>query len=522
MARPDSLDRSSFTFTGTWRSSFGALAITQVGSRATGSYVHKGGTLEGEVEGGVLRGRWAEASGKGGPVELTLDDHGSAFHGAWKEEGADAWMGGWDGLRLGLSAEGEGSPGGWNSHQDGPILSGPMVGETTPTDAWIWAQARSTDPLTLTVYRSGGRQIRVVEEPVWEEWLCVVFHVRGLAPGESCEYAIEGAYGTTRRHELTAAPPDEARRVRIPFGSCFWDFPNGRLGIFDAIRREAGHVFLMIGDNAYFAEPDWQTEHTMMLAHLRHRNNEPLRRLLAETSVLGVWDDHDFGPNDVDGNFRGKSQSLRAFQRCWAQSGYGISEVPGVFSSVRKGPVEIFLLDSRYYRGIEGRNILGAAQLGWLLDGLRTSSAPVKLVASPSQVLPEHPVRHGWDCFRREAPDELEAILGAIESEDIQGVVFISGDLHMANLMYMEGRSVGDGTGPDFWELTSSPLANKPWNVAAGEDPYLQEEIIDRSNYGVVDVDLDREDAEITLSLKDERGAVLFERQIALSSLAVR
>ncbi|AUX42422.1 uncharacterized protein SOCE26_038540 [Sorangium cellulosum] len=39
----------------------------------------------------------------------------------------------------------------------------------------------------------------------------------------------------------------------------------------------------------------------------------------------------------------------------------------------------------------------------------------------------------------------------AHESNDIQGVVFVSGDLHMANLMHVPGRDVGGRAGPAFW-----------------------------------------------------------------------
>src|SRR5439155_6584093 len=135
-------------------------------------------------------------------------------------------------------------------------------------------QARTSEPLTLLVHREDGSVIRTVEHPRFGDWLCRVFHVGGLNAGERGEYSFESARGKTERFRLTTAPPPDARRLKIPFGSCFWNYPDHSLPIFDAIAREEGDVFLMIGDNCYFGEPDWQSEHTMMLAHLRHRNNE--------------------------------------------------------------------------------------------------------------------------------------------------------------------------------------------------------------------------------------------------------
>lgn len=511
-------------FTGPWFTTFGRLSAEQDGPEVRGTYTHKGGRIRGDLDGNVLRGTWSEPEhAKEGSFELTLSEDGNTFRGSWRYLG-EAGGGEWNGVRLTLLSEEEGgSPGGWNSHTEGPLLSGPMLGEVGPSEARIWVQARDTSPLTLIARASDGSEIRASVEPRWEDWLCAVFHLRELRRGETYDYAIEGAHGRTERHTLRTSPPEGARSLRIAFGSCFRDYTDRRLTIFDAIRREGSDIFLMIGDNSYYYEPDWQTEHTMMLAQLRHRNSDPLRRLIADVPVLGVWDDHDYGPGDTDSRFGAKETSLRVFQRCWAQSSWGTEETPGVFSAVRHGPAEIFLLDGRYHRRYDQKFMLGEAQLAWFLERLRQSDAPVKLVVSASQVLPEYAVWKEWDCWRRDAPGELEAMLSAIEANEIRGVVFVSGDLHMANLMHVRGRAFGSSVGPDYWELTSSPLANDPWREpASGADPILIKEVADRANYGLVDIDLDRAGEEITLVLKDSDGATLFDAPIALHSLRTR
>jgi alkaline phosphatase D len=418
----------------------------------------------------------------------------------------------------------EGTPGGWNSHEEGPLLSGPMVGEVDETSVRVWVQARDLSPLTFTVYRADGGVIQRVEQPDWKEWLCVVFTVDGLSPGETLEYTLESARGRTPRYRLRTAVPRDARRLRIAFGSCFDEYAKD-LPIFDAVRREGCDLFLMIGDNCYYSEPDWQTEHTMMQAQLRHRNNEALRRLIPSIPVLGIWDDHDFGPNDSDSTFGGKATALQVFKRMWAQRSFGTAETAGIFSAVRFGPVELFLLDGRYHR-VENHQILGHEQLAWLTSRLEQSEAPIKLVVSGSQLLPEATVPKDWECWRKDAPDELEAVLSSIEERDVKGVIFISGDVHLGYLMRCRGRVRKDGQrGPDFWELTSSPLANNPWRERlVGANIYdvylLKEEAV--TNYGVIDIDLDRPGREILLSLKDSGGAALFEQPVALAALRAR
>ncbi|MFO0759407.1 MAG: hemopexin repeat-containing protein [Byssovorax sp.] len=418
--------------------------------------------------------------------------------------------------------EGE-TPAAWNSHPSGPLLSGPMVGETSGSTARIWAQGRDESPLTLSVHRQNGTTFRQTLQPSLGAWNCVTFTVDGLHPGEACQFSLESAHGKTDGFPLRGAPADSARKLVIAFGSCFWNYPDQKLTIFDAIRRERPDVFLMIGDNCYYGGDDWGSEHGMMMAQLRHRNNDPLRRLLAEVPVLAIWDDHDFGPNDSDSSFAGAS--LPVFQRVFAQSTYGLPETPGIFSTVRMGPVEFFLLDNRSYR-VEHSHMLGEAQMTWLLDRLEKSRAPIKVFVSGSQVFPEAAPGLDWECWKRDAPGELEQILSFIEERDIRGVVYISGDVHLGYLLHAPSRTLPDGRrGPSLWELTSSPLANDPWTeTVLGRNLYDRTVITEHEacNYGVLDIDLDRPGEEIRMRLAGERGETLVAQPVSLGALRVR
>ncbi len=524
MGQPIATHRAP-SFTGTWHTTFGRLVAEQEGGVVRGRYDHKGGTISGEISGDVLRGTWAEPEhGKEGTLALTLDHGNNTFSGTWAHTKGGEGGGAWTGVRLDLlSAEEGGNPGGWNSHSEGPLLAGPMLGEAGENEARVWAQGRDTSTLSLVVSRDDGSEIIVDAEPSWDEWLCASFLVEGLKPNERCSYEIRSRNGKTARHVLRAGPPRDARRLKLVFGSCYWNFPDNKLAIFDSMGREKADVFVLLGDTSYFGEPDWQTEHTMMLAHLRHRNNEAMRRLVADVPTIGVWDDHDFGPNDADSTFAGKTMAAPAFKRSWANASYGTSELPGIFSAARMGPADLIWIDTRSYRIDANKSTLGEAQFDWLTDRLARSDAPVKIIASSSQVLPQFPVPHGWNCFRLDAPAELERLLSFIEKNDIQGVVFLSGDVHMGYLIHVPGRDIGGRRGPELWELTSSPLANDPWKEPqVGTDPYLVKEVADRTNYGIVDIDLDRTGREISLILKDERGGTFWDQPLSLADLRVR
>jgi alkaline phosphatase D len=500
--------------TGDYFTNFGPLRLEARGDRVVGTYPHQDGEIDATVQGDRLRGTWTQRTNdRQGTLELRFDRGANNFEGKWRFHGDELDRGSWSGVRLTLPSQQEGGfPGSLNSHTDGPVFAGPMIGETGESSAHIWIQARDASPVTLVVESSKGAR-RFVATPRWDEWLCLVFHAEGLDPSVPHTYFIESAHGRTPSFPLRLAPPRGSRATRIAFGSCFRFYHRRNLPIFGAIAADAPSLFVLLGDNTYYYEPDWQSEHRMMLAQLRSRNNESMRNLLTTVPTVGVFDEHDFGPNDSDSTFPGKEGAIRAFKRCFAQSRYGTPGVEGIFSSVRIGPAEIFLLDSRTHRVNAERKLLGEGQLHWLIESLAASDAPVKIIASPTQVLPEFPIQQGWESFRRDAPEELTALLGEIEARGISGVVFASGDLHMANLVHLGGRA------KEYWELTTSPLANDPYNgPLLGSDPYLVKEAVDRCNYGLIDIDLDRAGAEVVLSVRDERGEVLFDQPIALAS----
>jgi alkaline phosphatase D len=398
-----------------------------------------------------------------------------------------------------------------------------MLGEVGETFARVWFQARDESPLTLTLHRPEG-DTSIDVTPRASEWLCGVFQVDGLAPGQSYEYTLSSASGEAGPYRLCTAPPEGARRLQVAFGSCFFYFDRPAPA-FDAIREREPDVFVMAGDNCYFVQNEWLDGDAMMRAQLRNRNHPSLRALAEATPVLGIWDDHDFGPNDSDGTFENKATALQVFRRVWAQRTHGTDAVTGIFSSVRMGPVELFLLDGRYHR-IEGQQILGKAQLDWLFERLSASSAPVKLLVSGSQVLPEAAATLGWECWRRDAPGELEQLIAFLSQHDIRGVALASGDVHLGYLLHEKGRSLPGGrVGPELWELTSSPLANDTWTDTIARlgrpDRFIVEEI-ESLNYGIIDVDLDRAGQEIRLILEDSHGVELVNQAIALDQLRVR
>ena len=212
-----------------------------------------------------------------------------------------------------------------------PLRSGPMLGEVSETDAFVWAQSRDTSPLMLTVVGPNQQAMTFMSTPAAARTACAsCSSPTGLVSGASSTHTPSPAPTVPHSvYQLRAGIPKSWTKARVAFGSCFQESLDG--AIFEAVANEHCDVFVMGGDNCYFGAADLQeAENAMMLAQLRNRNCTVLRGLIPSVSCLGVWDDHDFGPNDADSTFPG-GDALDAFKHIWAQRSYGSMGVKGVF-----------------------------------------------------------------------------------------------------------------------------------------------------------------------------------------------
>lgn len=300
---------------------------------------------------------------------------------------------------------------------------------------------------------------------------------------------------------------------------------------------EGAHLLMFVGDNTYFQPKttddganDWDSEALMMAAHLRWRGAAGMRELCGNVSTLAIWDDHDYGDNNIGGSHNPqRGEALRCFKRMWAQRHYGIPGTHGIFSSVRCGPAQIFLLDVRFHR--EGGRVIASEQMEWLKDSLRASDAPVKLIVSGSQILPTAAADRNWECWRRDGRRQRQELLIFLAEHAISGVVLVTGDVHLGQLMFTRGLARPDGgRGGDVWELTSSPLTEPTEMTENGDaimhsaaqafDPFMIREVL-VPNYGVIDINLEREGREIWLELKAvDRSLIRVE--VDLKSLNIR
>ena len=382
------------------------------------------------------------------------------------------------------------------------LTHGPMLGAVGARDAHIWWRTDGTRRSVLRVARSAEELASAA--PVHVAWpdaiddTTTTAHVLGLSPDTLWFYDLEIDGARFGPWSFTTAS-ESPGPLRVAFGSCtrYDDEP-----IFEAIRAYAPDLFLFIGDNHY--------GNTNELSDLRQYYRWAHERagraeLLQEASILATWDDHDFVGDNTDGSDPGRDIALRAFKNYWANNSYGLSDLPGVFSTHRSGDVEFFLLDDRYYRGLED-SILGAAQEAWLLDALESSDAVFKLIASGSQFTLQGS-SDSWGAF----PEAQARLMQGLADRGVGGVVLLSGDIHRSELRLLPGVSY------DVPELTSSPMSNSNSACRSSDELVACE---DDGNFFVgLDIDTSVADPLLVATIFDEGGAELASWTILRSEL---
>jgi len=391
---------------------------------------------------------------------------------------------------------------GCESAWDAPLTSGPMVGAVDAGSARIWYRTDATRAVRLRVAstEAGLQDGPVVHTgyPGPDTDFTDVVTVGGLSAGTTWYFDIEVdgvRYGPWSFR--TAPEPGTPARMRFAFGSCA---ASDSEPIFGAVAAYDPDVFLFLGDNHYgnTAIVDAQRQ------FYRHAYAIPLRSdVMAQGSVLSVWDDHDYAGNDLDGTASGKEDALRVFTEYTANTTYGTADTPGVFTRQRYGPVELFLVDDRYYRGLED-SILGSAQEAWLYAALAESDATFKVIGSGSQF-----TLQGTGDSWAEFPDAQARLLDVVAG--IPGVVLLSGDVHHSELRLLPG------VGYDVPELTASPLARDEVGSCPDDSEILS--CYAGNNFIGVAVDTTAADPTLDVGIYDEAGNRQASWVIALSEL---
>lgn len=360
------------------------------------------------------------------------------------------------------------------------IQSGPMVGYSAMREVALWIQTTSEANVKINYWNVNDvNTIFQTDEIKTEKHFAFTGKLIAdkVEPGETYNYEvlinnnkIEINYELKFKTQKLWQWREDAPNFSFAAGSCLYvnesvyDRPGNPYGgdyeIITNLFNKNPEFMLWLGDNTYLREVDWDSR-TGILARNTHTRSLPeLQPLLGSVHNYAIWDDHDFGPNNSDRGFWNKDAALEAFKLFWANSSFGINGKPGITTYFQWSDVDFFLLDNRYYktpndRKTGKRDLLGDEQIQWLLDNLVLSRAPFKIVAIGGQVL--NPVlRRGLENYAS-YEDELNLLLELIEKENIEGVLFLTGDRHHTEITKLERKE-----SYPLYDFTISPLTAGP------------------------------------------------------------
>ena len=151
--------------------------------------------------------------------------------------------------------------------------------------------------------------------------------------------------------------------------------------------------------------------------------------------------------------------------------------------------------------------LLGEPQWSWLEQQLSVP-ADIRIICSSIQLVPQF---NGWE-FWANFPDERKRLFSLLKRLGAKGVFIISGDTHWSELSRID--KVIDYS---LWEMTSSGLTEE-WkkvspNIHRVGAAYSQ------VNYGLIEIDWDQPDPQITLSIKGVIGQTVIQQHIMLHEL---
>jgi alkaline phosphatase D len=395
------------------------------------------------------------------------------------------------------------------------VLHGPMIGAVTPDQIDVWVRVSGPNDVQIEYGpATGGAELRrtPIQRARKEDDYAVVVPVRDLAAGTAYRYRVIVAGAPDMNQEPmgffvanTAPASGERAAFSVAFGSCVRVERHPVQPIWSSIQARRPDLMFWLGDNIYAdtLDPDILAE-----CYQRQRGLPELQSLLRSVPQLAIWDDHDYGLNDSDKGHPGKAESLRVFQRYWANPAYGLPGTPGVFFSYTYGGVDFFFLDNRYHRDPAGgpagptKSALGAEQKAWLKAQLRASRAPFKVIVSGQPWSDEKgPGGESWEAFA----DERSELFSFIREAKISGVILLSGDNHVGELNCLPESKNG---GYDLFEVSGSPLAQDPavsW-LNYRTVPRIRQVYFGGSNFGLLSFDLTQADPVLTITLHDVQG----------------
>jgi phosphodiesterase/alkaline phosphatase D-like protein len=389
----------------------------------------------------------------------------------------------------------------------GRFLDGVASGEPSASAVTFWSKLTTSRPT------SGARLIVARDEDISRVVATAVVptgrsidgtlkaRIGGLKPHSRYYYVWESGNDVSPvGRTQTLVPASSAQAQRLAISSC----QSYSAGYFRAHADAASQdldLCVFLGDYIYEtkrpaspteprADPIDSNDLRSYRAKYRlYRSDDGLRELHRLQPAVHIWDDHEVANNYTDNHPAPSPLQRAAAYRVafeWLPRMVFPRERYRVFKRIPLGvTADLFLLDERQYRESDAAGqpvrILGERQMQWLIAGLKASRAQWKIIANQVVIAPMDFGGGDSSDSWRGYDDSRQRLLGELERNGVDNVVFYTGDAHvfMANLLASDEETFrsdpnhrpaaieyvgGSITTPGSDRVEVEVQAKNPWN----------------------------------------------------------
>lgn len=413
------------------------------------------------------------------------------------------------------------------------LISGPMLGPVELRTASIWCESKPGSILKLEYWPEDAlEQKRSLSPESFVRFKHQIdkFSLIELQPGTNYRYQLivnnktrpanaSGRFKTQILWNYRFPAPD----FSFLAGSCaytnetVYDRPGkpygGDSSIFNQMAKEDAAFMLWLGDNWYYREVDYGSNWGLWYRASRDRSRPALQPFLKKMAHYAIWDDHDYGLNNDNQSFIYKEETRMVFDQYWCNP--QVANQGGIYTRFSYNDVDFFLMDDRSYRtsdymkdSINGqpnpnKQMWGKEQLNWLKNQLLTSRAPFKIIANGTPILNQY---NNYDCMVHFVLEQQE-LLQFIEDEQINGVIFITGDRHHSEISRKKLKN-----GYYLYDIVNSSLTAGLHILSEREinnPDLLADKTVNQNNYTRFLINGKPKERTLKLEFKDLNGNVL-------------
>ncbi|MES2690548.1 MAG: alkaline phosphatase D family protein [Bacteroidota bacterium] len=429
--------------------------------------------------------------------------------------------------------------------QKAALLAGPMPGYTEHRETVIWLQTECAKKVTIEYWEENRTDKKSVTQLATG---CAVknhhFVLGNLKMGTTYAYRIlvdEKPHAFNYPLTFKTKPLWEWRTDAPDFnfllGSCLYvndsayDRPGSPYGqgteILLKMNEKKSDFMLWLGDNVYTREADFGSESGLKYRYQHTRADKNLQPFLASRHHYATWDDHDYGNNDACKTYSLKEVTRQLFQDYWANKTYG-QNAQGVYSMFSYSDADFFMLDDRWFRDYQfisektnpDKTQLGEVQIQWLFNNLSQSRAAFKFVVVGGQFLNEHTTKESYNFYKTERGRILDFII----ENKISGVVFLTGDRHLSELI--KNEAVQPALGYSLYDFTCSAISSRTSDISKLDEftnpTRVANTLVMENNFGNISISGAKGKRVLTLQCFDKNGLLKWEHKIGQDELKAR